>query len=64
LLCNALLEPAEKAKIVGQLEPLTKMYYDQFRRCSSCGQVYWSGSHFEKLQKRIETIRERLKAEA
>ena len=64
LLCNALLEPAEKAKIVGQLEPLTKMYYDQFRRCSSCGQVYWSGSHFEKLQKRIEAIHDRLQAEA
>ena len=44
----------------GQLEPLTKIYYDQFRRCAGCGQVYWSGSHFEKLQKRIETIRARL----
>jgi len=57
LLCNALLEPAEKAKIIGQLEPLTRIYYDQFRRCPQCGQVYWSGSHFEKLQARIETIR-------
>jgi uncharacterized protein with PIN domain len=60
LRCNALLEPAEKQNIIGQLEPLTKIYYDQFRRCPGCGQVYWSGSHFEKLQKRIETIRERL----
>jgi uncharacterized protein with PIN domain len=64
LLCNAMLEPADKAKITGQLEPLTKIYYDQFRRCSSCRQVYWSGSHFEKLQKRIETIRDRLPAKA
>ncbi len=60
LLCNALLEPAEKAKIIGQLEPLTRIYYDQFRRCPQCGQVYWSGSHFEKLQNRIETIRSRM----
>jgi len=59
LLCNAPLEPAEKAKVLGQLEPLTKIYYDQFRRCRGCGQVYWSGSHFEKLQKRIEIIRSR-----
>jgi uncharacterized protein with PIN domain len=64
LLCNAPLESAEKAKIISQLEPLTKMYYDQFRRCSSCGQVYWSGSHFEKLRKRIEAIHDRLTAEA
>src|SRR5438477_6052422 len=64
LRCNALLEPAEKAKVLGRLEPLTKIYYDQFRRCRGCGQVYWSGSHFEKLQKRIEIIRSRVAGEA
>ena len=63
LRCNAPLEPAEKAKVLGQLEPLTKIYYDQFRRCRGCGQVYWSGSHFEKLQKRIEIIRSRFAGE-
>jgi len=64
LRCNAPLERAEKANVIGQLEPLTKIYYEQFRRCSGCGQVYWSGSHFEKLQKRIETIRLRLTGES
>ncbi len=63
LRCNAPLEPAEKAKVLGQLEPLTKIHYDQFRRCRGCGQVYWSGSHFEKLQKRIEIIRSRFAGE-
>jgi uncharacterized protein with PIN domain len=24
-----------------------------------CGQIYWSGSHFSKLQKRLEQIRAR-----
>jgi uncharacterized protein with PIN domain len=60
LRCNALLELTEKEKVISQLEPLTKLYYDEFRRCTACGQVYWSGSHFEKLQKRIETIQSRL----
>ena len=60
LRCNALLQPAKKADVFDQLEPLTKIYYDLFRRCCGCGQVYWSGSHFEKLQKRIGTIRSRL----
>jgi len=57
LRCNGSLEPAAKDKVLGKLKPLTKIYYDQFRRCAGCGQVYWSGSHFEKLQKRIEAIR-------
>lgn len=63
LRCNTLLKPAKKAEVFDQLEPLTKIYYEQFRRCSGCGQVYWSGSHFAKLQKRIETIRSRLTGE-
>ena len=64
LRCNARLEPAEKEKIISQLEPLTKIFYDRFRRCPGCGQVYWSGSHFEKLQKRIEAIQTRFLGES
>jgi uncharacterized protein len=64
LRCNALLEPAEKEKVIGQLEPLTKIYYDEFRRCTGCAQVYWSGSHFTKLQKRLEQIRAELGSQA
>ena len=64
LRCNALLEAAAKAEIVDNLKPLTKIYYDQFRRCPDCKQIYWSGSHFPKLQKRIEEIRSRIRAQA
>ncbi len=60
LRCNAQLERAKKREIISQLEPLTKIYYDEFRRCLSCGQIYWAGSHFGKLRKRIETIQSRL----
>jgi uncharacterized protein len=61
LRCNALLEEAAKAEIIDKLEPLTKIYYNQFRRCPGCEQIYWSGSHFPKLQKRIEQIRSRVR---
>ena len=61
--CNALLEPVEKGEIIEELEPLTKIYYEQFRRCTGCGQIYWPGSHFDKLLARIEEIRASLTAE-
>jgi len=64
LRCNALLEEATRAEIVDKLEPLTKIYYHQFRRCPDCKQIYWSGSHFPKLQKRIEEIRSRARGKA
>lgn len=60
LRCNAPLEPVPKADVIDRLEPLTKIYYEQFRNCTGCGQIYWSGSHFGKLQKRVELIRSRL----
>jgi uncharacterized protein len=57
LRCNAQLQEVSKTEIVERLEPLTKIYYEQFQRCSGCGQIYWAGSHFSKLQKRLEQIR-------
>ena len=57
LRCNAPLQEITKADIIEELEPLTKIYYEQFRRCTGCGQIYWPGSHFPKLQKRLEKIR-------
>jgi uncharacterized protein with PIN domain len=62
LRCNAPLERVEKADVIQQLEPLTKIYYEEFRRCTGCDQVYWAGSHFDKLQTRIKDIRAMLPA--
>jgi uncharacterized protein with PIN domain len=56
LRCNAPLEDATKADIIEELEPLTKIYYQEFRRCPGCKQIYWSGSHFTKLQNRLQQI--------
>jgi uncharacterized protein with PIN domain len=61
LRCNAPLEEAAKAEIIDKLEPLTKIYYHQFRRCPGCQQIYWPGSHFSKLRKRIDEIHSRLR---
>lgn len=55
--CNGLLERVDKAEVFEQLEPLTKIYYHEFRRCQACGKIYWPGSHFEKLETRIDRIR-------
>ena len=64
LRCNTPLQEAAKADIIDKLEPLTKIYYNQFRRCPGCNQIYWPGSHFPKLQTRIEEIRARARGKA
>lgn len=55
--CNGLLERVNKADVFDQLESLTKIYYQDFRRCRACGKIYWPGSHFGKLEARIDRIR-------
>jgi uncharacterized protein with PIN domain len=57
LRCNASLQKVAKVDVIEKLEPLTKIYYEEFRRCMGCGQIYWAGSHFSKLQERLEEIR-------
>ncbi|MCH7613554.1 MAG: Mut7-C ubiquitin/RNAse domain-containing protein [Candidatus Marinimicrobia bacterium] len=54
--CNGILIPVKKEDILHLLEPLTKRYYRRFRQCDSCGQVYWKGSHHEKLKKYISNL--------
>jgi uncharacterized protein with PIN domain len=56
LRCNAPLEQISKDQIIEKLEPLTKIYYEQFRHCTGCGQIYWAGSHFGKLRARLDQI--------
>jgi uncharacterized protein with PIN domain len=53
LRCNAPLQPVSKQDVLDRLEPLTKQYYNEFHLCPSCNQVYWKGSHFERMQQMI-----------
>ena len=54
--CNGLLHPVEKEKVLHQLKPLTRRYFDDFRICADCQQVYWKGSHYERMQALIEQV--------
>lgn len=63
--CNGLLVPVEKEKIEHQLPPQVAQTYSRYRRCQSCRQIYWQGSHYDELQKivkRIKTIGEKTHA--
>ena len=52
--CNGILQPAKKEDVLPHLLPLTKKYFEDFRICPDCEQVYWKGSHYERMNKLIE----------
>lgn len=49
--CNGVLGAVDKVKILDRLSPKTKHYYNDFRICDTCDQIYWKGSHFESMEK-------------
>jgi uncharacterized protein with PIN domain len=51
MLCNNLLEAADKKIISEQLPEKVKLYHDLFYICSGCNKIYWKGSHYVKMQK-------------
>ena len=56
--CNGELRDVDKAAIVDRLEPKTKKYFDTFKRCASCQQIYWQGSHYERSLKLLAEFRQ------
>jgi hypothetical protein len=54
--CNGVLKPVSKEVVLDRLEPLTKKYYDDFRICPDCEQIYWRGSHYERMQTFLQQV--------
>ncbi|MCP4427448.1 MAG: Mut7-C ubiquitin/RNAse domain-containing protein [Chloroflexi bacterium] len=53
LRCNGLLHPVAKEAIIDRLEPKTKLHFNDFQMCAGCEQIYWRGSHYQKLKRFI-----------
>ena len=54
--CNGILQAVPKRKVLDRLEPKTKSYYNDFKICSECKQIYWKGSHFDKIEIFIDKL--------
>lgn len=54
--CNGPLEAVDAEAIADRLPPRTRKYYDAFRICRACDQIYWKGSHYERMQALITSV--------
>jgi len=54
--CNGLLNEVPLSRIEDQVPPKVKKWQSRFFRCRDCGQVYWKGSHFEKLREKVTEL--------
>ena len=56
--CNGILNPVSKAEIEDRLEPKTRLFYEEFRICQACNQIYWRGSHFDRMESQLKSMLE------
>lgn len=54
--CNGLLHEVKKDLIADQIKADTRQYYQQFWQCDGCKQIYWKGSHYQKMKKIISSL--------
>jgi uncharacterized protein with PIN domain len=62
--CNTPIRPVSKDEIVDRIPEATSTYYDDFWECPGCGQVYWQGSHWKKIEKTLSEARQALRSES
>jgi len=57
--CNGLVAPVAKEAVEDRLPRRTVLYYDEFRMCSDCGQIYWKGSHYARMLEFVQEVNRR-----
>jgi len=53
-ICNTQLKPTPKEQIQAGLEKNTFTYYDEFWKCTNCGQIYWQGAHWTQINNTLK----------
>ena len=53
LRCNKELEEIPKERVEGRVPVYVYVKYTQFKRCPSCGRIYWPGTHRLHIEKSL-----------
>lgn len=53
-LCNGQVQTVDKQHVKDLIPETTFSIYEEFYRCSGCGQIYWEGPQYEKIKNLID----------
>jgi hypothetical protein len=54
--CGGPLRPVEKAAWRDRIPPRTWRWLEEFFVCARCDQVFWHGTHWQKIEARLQSI--------
>jgi uncharacterized protein with PIN domain len=58
--CNGELKEVSKINIAEKIPFKTSSNYDKFWQCKDCGQIYWRGTHWTRIDRTLEEARKAL----
>ncbi|HOB33556.1 MAG TPA: Mut7-C RNAse domain-containing protein, partial [Verrucomicrobiota bacterium] len=54
--CGGELRPTPKETLRDRIPPKTWRWIDEYFLCDRCGQLFWRGTHWQRIQAAIEKI--------
>jgi hypothetical protein len=54
--CNAQLEPIDKAEVETRVPPYVFQTRDAFQCCPRCDRIYWAATHVERMQEVLAAL--------
>jgi len=58
--CNTTIKAVSKETVITQIPEATSTYYNDFWKCPECGQVYWQGAHWKRIEKTLKEAKDKL----
>jgi uncharacterized protein with PIN domain len=55
--CGGELHPVEKESVRDRIPPRTLRWIDEYFACSQCGQLFWKGTHWQKIRETFERLK-------
>ena len=58
IICNTPLSRVNKKKVEGRVPEYVYKNHEEFMECPECSKVYWQGTHWGKMEKVLNQIKE------
>jgi uncharacterized protein with PIN domain len=56
LVCNGALTAVSKVRVAAEVPERAWHSHELFMRCTGCARVYWTGTHYERLQRLVDDV--------
>ena len=61
--CNGTIGTVSKTEVAEKVPATTSSNYEEFWQCQRCGQVYWRGAHWNRIEETLDEARRALVAQ-